>query len=420
MKILDEYLRLPKGMVDREAEWEIKTQKIYETHSRLAQKSGFELIRYAPLGFSSTFFKGTETARDRAYSFLSKSGKDLMISPDSTASVMREYVSRGDLNSRKIAFITPLVRQRNKNRHYRHYSQLGYALINENSYISNNSDISFQILQLLKLMKEFFDELEIDVVIYVNYFGALRKILKKFIAEPNLSDFLYKIRFSSDIEREEILKQEISDNQVCASLIDLFNRKPQIVKPDVDLKIPTEYKEIYELSRVLKDYANIQILFDPANLHGVATSKSFHFRFTDINGRHLGDGGNYSEYAKNFHEHIKSLFSVAIALEEVEISSKLFIKKISSESIALINVDANADFAINTIKKLESLGLSVTVINEKNKLGKVIKNLSTNFKYLLIIRKEDFKIENLLIENLKSQNKLSIKELQLNIPSNKD
>lgn len=54
----EEYLRLPHGMFDRNAEWVRKERVILENHDKIGKKMGFDVMKYTPLGFSKTFERG--------------------------------------------------------------------------------------------------------------------------------------------------------------------------------------------------------------------------------------------------------------------------------------------------------------------------------------------------------------------------
>lgn len=83
-----EYLRLPHGMFDRDEEWIKRERAILENHAKSGEKIGCKLKKYSPLGYSSTFIRGANTAKDKVYTLNSKSGKSLILSCDSTPSVL--------------------------------------------------------------------------------------------------------------------------------------------------------------------------------------------------------------------------------------------------------------------------------------------------------------------------------------------
>ena len=118
-----EYLRLPHGMFDRDEEWIKRERAILENHAKSGEKIGCKLKKYSPLGYSSTFIRGANTAKDKVYTLNSKSGKSLILSCDS---------------------------------HSRHFTQIGYSMINEKKVDDENLDIN--LIQLARAMTDLFQK----------------------------------------------------------------------------------------------------------------------------------------------------------------------------------------------------------------------------------------------------------------------
>lgn len=147
-----EYLRLPHGMFDRDETWIKRERMILENHAKTGERIGCKLKKYSPLGYSSTFIRGANTAKDKVYTLNSKSGKSLILSCDSTPSVFRNYIDSNNGKAERVAFVAPLFRYRNS--HSRHFTQLGYSIINEKKSEDENLDIT--LIQLAKAMIDLF------------------------------------------------------------------------------------------------------------------------------------------------------------------------------------------------------------------------------------------------------------------------
>ncbi len=147
-----EYLRLPHGMFDRDETWIKRERMILENHAKTGERIGCKLKKYSPLGYSSTFIRGANTAKDKVYTLNSKSGKTLILSCDSTPSVFRNYIDSNNGQAERVAFVAPLFRYRNS--HSRHFTQLGYSIINEKKSEDENLDIT--LIQLAKAMIDLF------------------------------------------------------------------------------------------------------------------------------------------------------------------------------------------------------------------------------------------------------------------------
>ena len=404
----DEYLRLPHGMFDREARWVRKERKILENHDNIGRKIGCEVKKYTPLGYAETYQRATNATNDKVYKFDSKTGKSLMLSSDSTPSVFREYLANGDLRSKRVAFIAPLFRYRNS--HSRHFTQIGYAIINEQK---NNNDIDTKIIELAKGMVELFKSMEIKINICLNDYNALRKILLNDFSEENLRDILYQLQFFSTEERIQFFEKNIKDQKRKNILIDLFTRKPvKIIKFDEKenyLNLPEEYLGIYNIAKGLRILTDLDIIFDPSNLHSIETLDNYAMRFTTLDGSHLGDGGEYTSYAKRFDNRITSYWSVASGVEAIQRNSPLEIKEEQLNKIALFNTDASELFALQTMKKLESNGYTVIYQGIVTKLGKAIKKLDNDYTFLSIIGKDEELGKSLIIRNLETREEFEIK-----------
>ena len=176
-----EYLRLPHGMFDRDEEWIKRERAILENHAKSGEKIGCKLKKYSPLGYSSTFIRGANTAKDKVYTLNSKSGKSLILSCDSTPSVFRNYIAQNNGQPQRISFVAPLFRYRNS--HSRHFTQIGYSMINEKKVDDENLDIN--LIQLARAMTDLFQkqrnknknmyQLKSYQVFYINYNLHLKK-----------------------------------------------------------------------------------------------------------------------------------------------------------------------------------------------------------------------------------------------------
>ena len=149
-----EYLRLPHGMFDRDETWIKRERTILDNNAKSGEKIGCKLKKYSPLGYTSTFIRGANTAKNKVYTLNSKSGKSLMLSCDSTPSVFRNYIVQNNGQAQRISFVAPLFRYRNS--HSRHFTQIGYSMINEKKADDKNLDIN--LIQLASAMTNLFQK----------------------------------------------------------------------------------------------------------------------------------------------------------------------------------------------------------------------------------------------------------------------
>lgn len=147
----EEYLRLPHGMFDRDKEWIKKERNILDNHATMGERIGCRLKKYSPLSHASTFIRGARTAENKVYTLTSKTGKSLILSSDSTPSVFRKYVTSSNGEAQRVAFVAPLFRYRNS--HSRHFTQIGYSIINERK---DEGALDINLIQLAKTMTDLF------------------------------------------------------------------------------------------------------------------------------------------------------------------------------------------------------------------------------------------------------------------------
>ena len=404
----NEYLRLPHGMFDRDENWIERERKILELHNESGKRIGCKLQKYSPLGYESTFIKGANTAKDKVYTLNSKSGKSLILSCDSTPSVFRKYVTSNNGEAQRIAFIAPLFRYRNS--HSRHFTQLGYSLINEKP--SEMEDIDINLIQLAKSMTDLFSSAGIKTKIHINDYDALRKILGNYVSEKELPGVLHKLQFVSKEERLEIFQKLITDKNKCKELIELFSQEPKIIRykdsKDNRLNLPEEYKELYKMSEALRYLTDVPVYFDPTDLHSIETIDRFALRFRTLDNIALGDGGEYTRYAHRWNDKIKNFWSVASGVEAIERNSPELIQEDIKRNIALYSIDATDIFTIQVMKELENMGENVAYKGKVKNIGKAIKKIKRDYTHVAILGSNEESGEAIKIKSLNTDETIVI------------
>lgn len=399
----EEYLRLPHGMFDRNSEFVRKEREILNKHDENGRKIGCEVKKYTPLGYSETYQRATNAANEKVYKFESKTGKSLMLSSDSTPSIFREYLASGETKSKRISFVAPLFRYRNS--HSRHFTQIGYAIINEPK--DDTCNIDTKIVELGKGMIELFNSMGIKANICINDYRALRTMLSNDFSEDKLPEILYKLQFSSLEERIKFFNENIGNSQRRQQLIKLFSMKPvQINGLDVSdnsLELPDEYLEIYNMAKAISTVSDVKIIFDPTNLHSIETLDNYALRFVTEKGQHLGDGGEYTSYAQKYDDRITSYWSAASGVEAIERNSPLRAQIEKMRKVALFNTDASSMFALQTLKRIEDNGYSAVYQGKVAKIGKAIKKLDDNYTDIAIIGKSEEEGQDIKIRNLQTR-----------------
>ena len=382
----EEYLRLPHGMFDRESDWIRSERLILDNHYICGSKIGCELEKYSPLGYKSTFFRGAHTADNKVYELSSKTGKDLLLSCDSSPSVLRKYVSSNNIESKRISFVAPLFRY--KNSHSRHFTQIGYSFVNTPLL---NEDVDFDLVQLTKAMIDLFSSMNIPTYIQVNNYKALKNILIKYCDNKNLDQLLYDLQFGDLEKRIAIIDQNINDSTKKQELINLFNTKQQSINDlasSNNLSIPEEYYEFLKTYFALQDMTGVNVIFNPSDLHSIETLDDIALRFKTKDGITLGDGGNYSCYANRWDKRITNFYSVATGVEAIERNKGININEDLSK-LAVYCIDASNEFVLSTLNGLYDRYDSVIFYGKTNNISKAIKNSQKNCTHFVALGKKE-------------------------------
>lgn len=365
MKNFNVYERLPKGFYDRGRDWLLSKRSILDTHTNIGDVNCCELIETAPLGFAETYKRGADTAGEKVFDFLDKSGRHLYLACDSTPGVLRYYLNttpRGIF--KRYAFVSPIYRYRgNKTRHF---TQIGYTSINQPILDDGADFILAELCNNLVLLAE---NLGIKIKVYIADFGYLRKLcLQSGIKAVALSSLLKELLFANFSKREKIIERSFA----CSDGIEKF-RKFIENDPEFISKLET----LNKFKELLQKYTSAEVVIENSNLHSIETVNGIALRFTTADGDHLGDGGQYHSFGYRFDEKIKSLRSVATGVEALMRNSKGMNLFKHVKYISVIGIRGVTEtFIIKAHECLVKQGFGVYSSGIVPKVGKEIKKIS--------------------------------------------
>ena len=404
----EEYLRLPHGMFDRDEEWIKRERIILENHLKIGERIGCKLKKYSPLSYSSTFIRGAKTAENKVYNLNSKSGKSLVLSSDSTPSVFRNYVTSSNGEAQRISFVAPLFRYRNS--HSRHFTQIGYSIVNERK--SENDILDIYLIQLAKAMTDLFKSCGIKTKIHINDYSALKILLSKYISEDELPDILHELQFASLQERINIFEKYITDEKKCNQVKRMFQSKPMkfplVDDKNDEMDLPEEYDGIYSMAEALNYITNVDIFFDFQDLHSIETIDNYALRFRTVDGIALGDGGEYTRYACRWNKKIRSFWSVASGVEAIERNSPEMSFYNLQRRVALYNIDATPNFILKVIKKIEDMGEYVTYKGLTKNVSKAVRKIKKDYTHIAIIGSREESGEDIIVRSINDTNSIII------------
>ncbi len=403
----NEYLRLPHGMFDRNDDWIKSERLILENHDKCGRKIGCELEKYSPLGYKSSFSRETHTADNKVYELYSKTGKALLLSCDSSPSVLRKYVNSNLTGPKRVSFVAPLFRY--KNSHTRHFTQIGYSFINTNNL--NNKKVDYNLVQLSKAIIDLFKSMNIPTYIQINNYKALKEILNKYSNIKVINKLLYELQFGNIEKRTLIISETINDKTKQKELIDIFNMKPQKINDTSHfekLNLPEEYYEFIDTYKAIHKMTGVDVVFNPTDLHSIETIDNIALRFKTQSGVSLGDGGSYSNYANRWDNRINNFYSVATGVEVIERNKGILLDN-KSDKVAVYNIDSSDDFILRAMNKLYEKYDIVSYNGEIKNISKTLKKAGKSYTHFVILGLNEELKNEIEVKNLQNRNIENIK-----------
>ncbi len=374
MSANNEYLRLPKGFFDREEEWVLFKRHILSTHAAVGSSIGANLLELSPLGFRDTFVKASNNAGHKVFDFPDKAGRQLFLACDSTPAVLRNYCNNNQqVKSARIGFVAPLFRYRDGPT--RHFSQIGYAAINE--ALPSNA-VDFSLLQLIGAMTSLCQKSNLTIQVFINDFNALRTMLSDGgISDQEMPDVLHSLQFSTLEQRANLLRKKISNPHVLSGLLDVLT---------VQRFGQSLYRDIHEMALAIKRYTGADVIIDTTNLHSVETINGYAVRFLTPEGVHLGDGGQYNNFGQNFDSRVQTVRSVATGVEAISQNTPIPPLASSQNKIMVLNLGASDYFVTQALQHLGQKEFSVVYGGIPTNLAKAIRKVASDgYTHLTIL-----------------------------------
>ncbi|MEK7655776.1 MAG: histidine--tRNA ligase [Patescibacteria group bacterium] len=165
-------LALPRGMRDilpsEQPAWDL----MRSTCSSMANSYGFERIDTPILEETALFVRGvgkqTDIVEKEMYSFETVGGEKVTLRPESTASIMRSYISNGMLNLPqpvKLWYMGPMFRHdRPQHGRYRQFYQFGCEVIGDDDAVTD-AQLALMAYAMLK-------DMGVDATIRINSIGT--------------------------------------------------------------------------------------------------------------------------------------------------------------------------------------------------------------------------------------------------------
>lgn len=307
-----EWLRLPRGIDDRDGASLDREIRIVGQAITRARLNLFEPLATAPVGYTATFERGRADIGDRTYRFTDRRGRALSLAPDSLPSLFRWSIGRGGGLPTRVAFISPIFRYRRQK--YRYFRHLGFAILNETG--GHGSGARHELPVLATLMHEF---LTIDAGLKVDFclthhalwHGLLSREIE---CEARRLEFLQAARFLGPEGDFDELNSELSSIELRGQVAALRAARSFIDLEGLDVA-REHLAELRTFHDRLAELPGTVVSLEFKDLHASEVQRGLAFRLISKDGLTLGDGGCYSSYASAYDPRLRSAFSVATGLD---------------------------------------------------------------------------------------------------------
>ena len=416
----NDHLALPKGFTVREDDWLLKERKILDVFYQRARQIGCTLIRTPPLGFSSTFRRAANTTGEKVFEFQDRKGRNLMLAPDSTAAVLRWFLSREDKNvalSERVLFVCPIFRYRHKpNRVFHH---VGFSLINESD--NKNGTLDEGSLQIGRAMMRAMLDLGVVPQVEVRNLAIIRHCLTRLGAPADdVSGLMHNLRTLSHEDRCALIRARFSDGLMIDEFCRLINLRFKLTEEfpyspfsklvEINEMIGSTVRFASLLNDGLAEVSSSTVTFD--DFHASEIQGGIAYRFFSQDGENIGDGGSYDLYGGRYDPRISSLKSVCSSIEKL-------IKKMSSQSMAeqrllLLGLDATEAFLQNVAEAFMSAGLVVFQRRANGALKKIISQANGHYEWIALAGITEEEHQTLQIRHMESRKSFTISLTDIN------
>ena len=370
---------LPKGFFDTTGELASQYHLAIEDFYKTGNKFGFRLSYPSEVGFQSTYLNFGTAAKGRCYCFQDLGNNAIMLSSDSLATCIRQYLGSpecGKIN--RVMAKTPVFRYKHKK--YRRFNHLVYTIFQEKDEISAT-------LALFKAahcyLSHYYDNLEYDIYLY-GIFEEAVQILNR--THEQIFDVLFsKSRYGEGFGDSEIAAfiQEIetvglnskSWHEAFHNLSEMFPRlEPLLDRYSIFFDVLDEKKIKYHV--MWRDYRAVEY------------SSGICFIVKDEKDT-LADGGSYTYIVNKLNPSILTCYSFACSVESLPIKDTQPIN--GPNIIYVIKLDCSLPFFLRTADMLRDEGYNIHELVSSEPLRKTLRELPKQSKVVVVGMEEEKK-----------------------------
>lgn len=375
---MSQHLCLPSGVCDQAGDQVSTIDLVIDAHADVSRAFALGRIKTPYLGFASTFRIATSAAGERVLEFADRSGRPLMLAPDSTPSVLRHHCSvrKQARDAGRYAFESPVFRYRHGLRR-RAFHHIGFAIVDGTSPI----DADLVLVELATALCQMLLKLGEDISVRLSDVGLVRRLCSEAgIMEKDIGGFLHLMRHVDRSDRKAVIVSMLPDSVPRSRLIEV------LASSGAEHDGGQVLNSLENTARLIKRHVQVPVTVDAGDLHGCETLDGIGMRVFAVDGVALGDGGAYGLLARRFDASLAACHSVATGLEFLadRLTSRTPPAR-RGDAVLLLALDATTAFVTTAAMALRAAGYGVACHAVKGSLRRALRRLPSNFAHLAVV-----------------------------------
>ena len=408
-----------RGTIDIYHEYAKQFVVVVDNCTKLAKLHGYQYIETPVIEpkslFVSSVGESSDIVKKEFYDFADKGGREIVLRPEGTASVIRAVVENKMLNQYshpfRVYYCEPMFRyERPQSGRLREFHQFGVECIDTNSYMDDVETLIFayKIINSLGIK---------NVTLSINNIG-------NFSSRSKWIDALKKYfnKYKNQLTEDSINRIESNPLRI---LDDKIDGKKDFVKaaPKVDNFLTKQ--EIEYFDNIIKELKrqNIPFVIDPTMVRGLDYYTNFVF---EINSNEKGlagqptllGGGRYNNLVGRFASEDVGCIGFACGIERILVQLELegiSLPEVNKVQVVIANLDESCNgTVINIMNDLRKNDISVVCNFNTYKIRNHFNVADRlNCEQVIILGKKELENKKVLIKNQKTlkQEEVKISEI---------
>jgi hypothetical protein len=368
-------MQLPKGFRDIWHEEYLQAEAVFSAFRRRAHDIGCCDLVTSPVSCAEACDQGNNTTDDRIFRFKDKGGRDLVLTPDSYHAVLGWYLRERTFLPERVFFSSQVFRYRHQK--YRHFTQIGFAIINEDSEEARLAAMARAAIKAVKL------DLGVEIEIRVTDLSLWENLLKAEGHTPDAVKLIIKdIRFAeSDAEKVAIVRRHILDEDRQKTLVFLLGCR------EVDnVQDHPMFAHSLSFARYVVRGLGCGYSVSPDNFHSSEFKNGLSFQLVTPAKEVCGEGGIMTNHAQKFSDKIKSYLSFCSGIEFFIRHRHAAVKVDLTRRALLVHASELHDEALADADALNTLGLSCILLPATGERPGILKSYIPRSGWLIRLK----------------------------------